>query len=551
MYPETLIYTLYYVLTWINLIVDSTLDLTFDSMEKNAQDFSLMTCSFCSSCLPQVTCHCHFLHPPHVVQAWDSNEALVMALLQSSLAASYSSKNPLVRPNSLYSRYFFSFSAFDIFFRFGSESAICHNDDVAGRAGLSSFRRTGSFGGGKSWLAFIKSSNETRPDSGRVFLGLLAVLESADDVREGVVRRNGETVDRPPRPLLDFRPFLPTAATADSGFGKLLTTLRKLATRPLPSLPYRVFSSFSTRSNALCTAAWFDMFLPTGLTSPMTVASQELSLDDCNTNLTMVNASFSESSPSIIWVLERCTSEPFRSRSKDVVWCAPIMDPLAISWCSEACRSSSRGVAGGNVQSVRVKFLSPRSLPLFNHRWTWIQQKYITKRKRQWQLDICCNITHNWLAVPIFCSISRPRLVFVGRIQTNTPNCSNPTSGRMSHRVRRSFLVFPLAVPKLGRSRCTDTPAYMNFLNCVSNESYCSSSSRDNPVRNGKGSLDEATIYQLPPLPKVERLYCHELAESVRKISGGWGKQDISCVNSTLTRNMDTINYKWDCNSHM
>jgi hypothetical protein len=88
----------------------------------------------------------------------------------------------------------------------------------------------------------------------------------------------------------------------------------------------------------------------------------------------------------------------------------------------------------------------------------------------------------------------------------------------MSHRVRRSFLVFPLAVPKLGRSRCTDTPAYMNFLNCVSNESYCSSSSRDNPVRKGKGSLDEAAIYPLPPLPKVERLYCHELAESVRNL---------------------------------
>jgi hypothetical protein len=84
----------------------------------------------------------------------------------------------------------------------------------------------------------------------------------------------------------------------------------------------------------------------------------------------------------------------------------------------------------------------------------------------------------------------------------------------------------------------------MNFLNCVSNESYSSSSSRDNPVRNGKGSWDEAAIYPLPPPPKVERLYCHELAESVGRISGGRGNQDISCVNSTLTRNMDTINYK-------
>jgi hypothetical protein len=82
----------------------------------------------------------------------------------------------------------------------------------------------------------------------------------------------------------------------------------------------------------------------------------------------------------------------------------------------------------------------------------------------------------------------------------------------------------------------------MNFLNCVSNESHSSSSSRDNPVRNGKGSFDEAAMYPLPPLPKVERLYCHELAESVRKISGGRGKQDISCV--TQTRNMDTINYE-------
>jgi hypothetical protein len=82
------------------------------------------------------------------------------------------------------------------------------------------------------------------------------------------------------------------------------------------------------------------------------------------------------------------------------------------------------------------------------------------------------------------------------------PICSDPTSGSMSHRVRRSFLVFPLAVSKLGRSRCTDTPPYMNFLKCVSNESHSSSSSRDNPVRNGKGSSDEAAIYPLHHSPK-------------------------------------------------
>jgi hypothetical protein len=78
-----------------------------------------------------------------------------MALLQSSLAASNSSKNPLVRQSKdRYTHYSpdtsFPFQPFDIFFRFGSESAICCNDDIAGRAGLSSFRRTGSFGGGKS-----------------------------------------------------------------------------------------------------------------------------------------------------------------------------------------------------------------------------------------------------------------------------------------------------------------------------------------------------------------------------------------------------------------
>jgi hypothetical protein len=55
----------------------------------------------------------------------------------------------------------------------------------------------------------------------------------------------------------------------------------------------------------------------------------------------------------------------------------------------------------------------------------------------------------------------------------------------------------------------------MNFLSSVSNESHSSSSSRDNPVRNGKGSLDEAAIYPLPPLPKVEHLNCHEYMDTI------------------------------------
>jgi hypothetical protein len=104
----------------------------------------------------------------------------------------------------------------------------------------------------------------------------------------------------------DDRPF------RISELGKLLTTVRKPAINPLPSIPYRLLISFRTKLNALFTAAWLDMFLPTGLTSPNTVASQKLSLDERNTILTLtenprlgfrsltVKARVSESSASII-----------------------------------------------------------------------------------------------------------------------------------------------------------------------------------------------------------------------------------------------------------
>jgi hypothetical protein len=77
----------------------------------------------------------------------------------------------------------------------------------------------------------------------------------------------------------------------------------------------------------------------------------------------------------------------------------------------------------------------------------------------------------------------------------------------MSHNVRRSFRVFEEGDSELGKSRCTETPPYINILNFVSNDSSSSSSSRLSLVKNVKGSLEVDEMYPFPEeFPSVERL---------------------------------------------
>jgi len=395
----------------------------------------------CSSSLLQATCHYHSLHPLLAVQEWDLGKSLAVASPQS-----FSVVNSCESPPAHLFKYQQTHCSWDTSSPSQLSTAssnldltICCRDSIAGQAGLSSFLFwTGSFDGGISWLAFILSSKDTRPDSGCGFHGLLepAALESAKVDLPGIVHLKGDkTLDHPPQPLLDFCPFFPTAAMADSGFSKSLMTLKILAMRPLPSLLYLVLSSFMSRRNTLCTAAWLDMFLLTGRTSPITVALHELSLDDRSTKFTfiekphrgisslMVKASFSKPSASTIWVSERWTSEPFCIRSMEVAQCAPIIDPIAISWCSDACHSSSLGVAGRNVHFVCEKFITLVMFPLFNHGQTWVQQQYMTQLKRQWQVDIHSNVSHNQLAMHILCTIPCPHPIITSSIYSMSRWC--------------------------------------------------------------------------------------------------------------------------------
>jgi hypothetical protein len=69
------------------------------------------------------------------------------------------------------------------------------------------------------------------------------------------------------------------------------------------------------------------------------------------------------------------------------------------------------------------------------------------------------------------------------------PNRNDPTSGSISHSVRRSFPVRP-DLPSVSVSNlCTETPPYMKFLNCVSKVSHSRRSSTEMREKKENGSF--------------------------------------------------------------
>ena len=165
------------------------------------------------------------------------------------------------------------------------------------------------------------SSKETNPDDSleEVDFGKIS-FSFFSSFKLGPVRLNG--LDNEGVVVSEFRPWsvLPS-------FCMLSTTLRKPPIRPTPSTPYRSFNSSTTKRNALWTAAWLDIFLPTGRISPRIVASHDASVNDLSKIRTLMenplrgilseteNDNFSESSESTIWVSESRTRIPFRGRS--------------------------------------------------------------------------------------------------------------------------------------------------------------------------------------------------------------------------------------------